>query len=116
MREILEASKVESHALKSISNFHADIVREVKMNIAQNKIVVIGMAQNPVVGKAKKILDAAKLDYKYLSYGSYLAGWKPRLAIKLWSGWPTFPQVFIDGNLIGGAADLETWLKTHSLK
>ena len=28
--------------------------------------------------------------------------WKKRLAIKLWSGWPTFPQVFVRGTLIGG--------------
>lgn len=28
--------------------------------------------------------------------------WKPRLAIKMLSGWPTFPQVFVDGVLIGG--------------
>jgi glutaredoxin-related protein len=40
--------------------------------------------------------------YKYLEYGSYLSQWKTRLAIKLWSGFPTFPQVYVNGTLIGG--------------
>ena len=35
-------------------------------------------------------------------YGSYFSKWKERLAIKLWSGWPTFPQVFVRASLIGG--------------
>jgi hypothetical protein len=35
--------------------------------------------------------------HTYLEYGSYFSKWKERLAIKLWSGWPTFPQVFVDG-------------------
>jgi monothiol glutaredoxin len=45
-----------------------------------------------------------------LSYGNYFSKWKQRLAIKLWSGWPTYPQIFIDGKLIGGCDDLIKYL------
>jgi monothiol glutaredoxin len=38
-----------------------------------------------------------------------MGGWKKRLAIKLWTGWPTFPQIFHKGVLIGGAKDLEAY-------
>jgi glutaredoxin-related protein len=116
MREVLEVSKVDPGALKSISGFHSDTVREVKEAIAKNKVVVVGMSQNPVVSKARKILDNAGVKYAYCEYGSYFSSWKPRLAIKLWSGWPTFPQIFVDGRLIGGCADLVEWMKTNSLK
>jgi monothiol glutaredoxin len=33
--------------------------------------------------------------------------WQERLAIKMWSGWSTYPQVFVKGILIGGASDLK---------
>ncbi len=65
------------------------------------------MAQNPHVRKVRQALDAAGVTYKYLEYGSYFSKWRQRLAIKLWSGWPTFPQVFVRGTLIGGQ-DLTT--------
>ena len=71
--------------------------------VAKEPVVVVGMAQNPYVKKAKSALSKAGIEYKYLEYGSYLGQWKERLAIKLWSGYPTFPQVFVNGVLIGGA-------------
>ena len=37
-------------------------------------------------------------------------------AIKLWSGWPTFPQVFVDGTLIGGEDLTKAALADGSLK
>lgn len=106
-RKIFPAAQVHPEALKFMMHNHADTVNEVIEAVAKHKVVVVGMGQNPVVKKARKMLDAKAVEYTFLSYGSYFSGWKQRLAIKLWSGWPTFPQVFIDGKLIGGASDLE---------
>ena len=64
------------------------------------------MRMNPFPKKARKLLEAAGLSYKYLEYGSYLGDWRRRLAIKLWTGWPTFPQIFVKGVLIGGFDEL----------
>jgi glutaredoxin-related protein len=55
---------------------------------------------------ARKILDNERIAYQYLEYGSYFAGWRRRNALKMWTGWPTFPMVFVKGVLVGGAADL----------
>jgi monothiol glutaredoxin len=41
---------------------------------------------------------------------------KERLAIKLWSGWPTFPQVYVHGVLIGGTDLTERALADGTLK
>ena len=68
------------------------------------------MAQNPHVRRARKALDGAGKAYKYLEFGSYLKAWKPRLALKMWSGWPTFPMIFVKGQLVGGADELEALL------
>ncbi len=109
-RTTLAESSIHPEALASITSFHSHTLEEVIKAVQSHKIVVVGMKQNPVVKKARKALAEAKLDYHYLEYGSYFSHWKPRLAIKLWSGWPTYPQVFIDGKLVGGAADLIKFL------
>ena len=111
MRKTLNPTQLSDSAVKAIENFHTDCVNEVEQTVQSNKIVVVGMKQNPVVSKARKILTEANLDYKYIEHGSYFSKWKQRLAIKLWSGWPTFPMVFVDGKLIGGCAELSQWLK-----
>ena len=74
------------------------------------------MAQNPAVGKARKILDTAGLKHTYLEYGSYVSEWRRRLAIKLWAGYPLYPMVFHDGVLIGGASELRKLVESGSLK
>lgn len=112
----LDLSHIAPAALEVMAAFHSDVVQEVKNAVDKEAIVVVGMAQNPVVKKARKALDAAGLPYKYLEYGSYLSEWRRRLAIKLWSGWPTFPQVFVKGELLGGADQVERALADGSLK
>jgi glutaredoxin-related protein len=101
-REILSSESIDSNALAQITNFHSKIVKEVQAAILKDKVVVVGMRQNPVVKGAKKALQEAGVPFTYLEYGSYFSQWKERLAIKLWSGWPTYPQVFVNGKLIGG--------------
>lgn len=96
---------------KQIAMFHADYLAEVKKLIDDNDIVVVGMAQNPSVPRARKALDDAGMKHAYIGHGSYLSGYRRRLAIKLWSGWPWFPMVFVKGVLIGGASDVAAELK-----
>jgi monothiol glutaredoxin len=106
-RPILEESRIHPAIRTTISGNHADIVQEVQAAVAANKIVVVGMALNPFPRKARGLLDRLGVPYKYLEYGSYLSQWRRRAALKMWSGWPTLPMVFINGTLIGGAQDLQ---------
>jgi monothiol glutaredoxin len=96
------APPLSEGAKKRVAEFHPDVVAEVKKAVAAAPVVVVGMAQNPHVKAVRKALTAANVEFKYLEYGSYFSSWKQRLAIKLWSGWPTFPQVFVKGELVGG--------------
>jgi glutaredoxin-related protein len=92
--------------LQKISEYHADFVDEVRRAIEEHDVVVVGMAMNPHVARARRALDDAGIRHHYIGHGSYLAGYRRRLAIKLWTGWPTFPQVFVRGTLIGGRSEL----------
>jgi monothiol glutaredoxin len=112
----LEDRFIAPKARAAIDSFHAEVVAEVRRAVASHPVVVVGMAQNPHVKKVRAALDQAGVAYTYLEYGSYLAEWRRRLAIKLWSGWPTFPQVFVRGVLIGGEDLTKEALAGGSLK
>jgi monothiol glutaredoxin len=101
-RPLLDTARVAPAASQAMTAFHAEVVREIERAIAESTVVVVGMAQNPHVRNVRKALTAAGIEFRYLEYGSYFSRWRERLAIKLWSGWPTFPQVFVRGVLLGG--------------
>ena len=114
-RTVLDEARIHPAIRERIANNHADVVREVEDAIRANRVVVVGMKQNPVVREARKLLDAAGVKYAYLEYGSYLKMWRRRNALKMWTGWPTFPMVFVGGTLIGGAHDLDKLIKRGEL-
>jgi glutaredoxin-related protein len=114
-RSILDEAHIHPAIRETIANNHADIVQEVQAAIAKNDIVIVGMAQNPMPKKARKLLDRQQLAYKYLEYGSYLSDWRRRNVLKMWTGWPTFPMVFVKGALVGGANDLQKLIETGEL-
>ena len=105
-RPILAEAQIHPAVREKIANYRADVVKEVQAAVAANDIVVVGMRMNPFPKKARRLLDAAGLAYQYLEYGSYLGEYRRRLVLKMWTGWPTFPMVFVKGVLVGGADDL----------
>jgi glutaredoxin-related protein len=115
-RSILEETQIHPAVRGKIAGYRADIVKEVQAAVAANDIVVVGMRQNPFPKKARKLLDDAGLAYKYLEYGSYFGGYRRRLPLKMWTGWPSFPMVFVKGVLIGGADDLKRLLESGELR
>ena len=114
-RSILEEGRLHPAIRDTVANLHADIVHNVQAAAASNRILVVGMAGNPMCRKARKLLRGAGLAHQYLEFGSYFSQWRRRNALKMWSGWPTFPMVFAKGVLIGGADDLERLLASGEL-
>ncbi|MBC7419349.1 MAG: glutaredoxin [Bdellovibrio sp.] len=110
MRPILSENKLLPDAKIAAENFHSEVVTEIEKVIKQNDWVIVGMAGNMFVKKARKHLADKGLSHQYIEQGGYLSQWHQRLAIKLWSGWPTFPQVFHKGQLVGGAKELQKYL------
>jgi monothiol glutaredoxin len=115
-RNVLDEAHIHPAVRKKITDSHADIVREVQAAVIANDVVVVGMKQNPQPRKARKALDAAGIPYKYLEYGSYLGSWRRRNALKMWTGWPTFPMVFVKGVLVGGADDVKRLIDGGEVK
>ena len=115
-RQVLDESLIHPAIRESVALQHAPLVQEVQAAVRQHAVVVVGMGQNPVVRKARHSLDTAGVPYHYMAYGNYLSDWRRRNALKMWTGWPTFPMVFVKGVLVGGADDLAKLIASGALR
>lgn len=114
-RPILDEAAIHPAIQQAIASLHRETLAEVQSAVAQHAVVVLGMARNPFVARARKALDKAGVGYEYLGYGGYLSQWRRRNALKMWTGWPTFPMVFVRGVLVGGAAELQRLIDSGEL-
>lgn len=114
-RPVLDASRVHPAIEGALATKNREIVDEVEAAVKAHDVVVVGMAQNPYPKRARKFLTARGVPFEYLEYGSYVSDWRRRTALKMWSGWPTFPMIFVKGVLVGGADDLERLAESGEL-
>ncbi len=115
-RATLGEAHIHPAIREKVSAHEQSIVKEVQAAIAASPVVVVGMGMNPYPKKARKALDSAGVAYKYLEYGNYFNTWRERNALKMWTGWPTLPMVFVKGTLVGGANDLIKLIASGELK
>ena len=115
-RPLLDESRIHPAIRGKISRSQQAIVQEVQSALSAHAVLVVGMAWNPFPRKARRALDAAGVAHHYLEYGSYFNTWRERNALKMWTGWPRFPMVFVRGYLVGGAAELDSLIASGELK
>ena len=115
-RALLAEAQLHPAIRSQVASHHADIVKEVQAAIAKHPVLVVGMAGNPWPKKARKALDAAGVAHHDLDYGSYFSDWRRRSALKMWTGWPTLPMIFVKGQLVGGATDLQKLIASGELR
>jgi monothiol glutaredoxin len=114
-RPLLPEDRVDPAIRDVIASNHRDIIDEVEAAVAAHAVVVVGMKQNPFPRRARKALTDAGIPFHYLEYGSYLNTWRRRNALKIWTGWPTFPMIFVKGVLIGGAREASKLIESGEL-
>ena len=115
-RAILDESHIHPAIRQKIASHQQALVQEVQSAVTAHAVVVVGMGMNPFPRKARRALDAAGVSHHYLEYGNYFNTWRERNALKMWTGWPTYPMVFVRGNLIGGASELDKLIASGELK
>jgi len=115
-RAVLAVERIHPAVRERIAGRHRPIVDEVEAAAAAHPVLVVGMFGNPHCLRARRALKAAGQPFEYLEYGSYLSQWRRRNALKMWTGWPTFPMVFVKGTLIGGADELTRLLAAGELQ
>ena len=115
-RPILDETHIHPAIRSKVAGHQQAMVQEVIAASRGNDVVVVGMGLNPFPKKACKALDMIDQPYKYLEYGNYFNTWRERNALKMWTGWPTFPMVFVKGTLVGGASDLKALIESGEFK
>jgi glutaredoxin-related protein len=115
-RPLLAESAIHPAIRQRIAEHHLPVIQQVQNAIVQHAVVVVGLSGNPFVGKARKSLAAAGVAHEYIEFGSYFSLWRLRNALKMWTGWPTFPMVFVRGTLVGGADDLRRLIDSGELQ
>jgi monothiol glutaredoxin len=115
-RFTLDEAQIHPAVRDKVAAAHRPIVDAVRQAVASNAVVVVGMGMNPFPKKACKALDKAGVKHIYLEYGNYFNNWRERNALKMWTGWPTLPMVFVKGTLVGGAQDLDKLIANGELK
>ncbi len=81
-----------------------DVIEQIKSEIQNNKVVVFmkGTPQAPQCGFSAATVEILR-SFPYPFKGiDILANPDIRATLPGYSNWPTFPQVFINGQLVGG--------------
>jgi glutaredoxin-related protein len=115
-RHVLDESQIHPAVRDRISQLNRDLVEEVQAQIRAHDVVIVGMSQNPAPRRARKLLAAKNIPFHYMEYGSYLSLWRRRTALKMWTGWPTFPMIWVKGTFVGGCDDMEKLLESGELE
>ena len=81
-----------------------DVTEQIKATISENPVVIFmkGTPDLPQCGfsmRTAQALKACKVDFAYVDV---LANPDIRAGLPAISNWPTFPQVFVGGELVGG--------------
>ena len=94
------------------------IEQRIQKQLSENAIILYmkGVPDNPECGFSAKAVAALKATGVPFAYVNVMASPFIREKLPKISKWPTFPQLFIHGELIGGSDIVEAMLADGSLK
>lgn len=91
---------------------------KIRQQIASNPILLYmkGVPENPECGFSAKAVAALKATGHPFAYVNVLAAPFIREKLPKISHWPTYPQLFVEGELIGGSDIVEEMARQGTLK
>lgn len=95
-----------------------DTITLIEQQLAENTLILYmkGTPEQPRCGfsaRVAQVLNACQFNFAYVDV---LTHPEVRQALPLYSQWPTFPQLYYRGELIGGCDIVEQLYKTGKLK
>ncbi|MDX1456644.1 MAG: Grx4 family monothiol glutaredoxin [Marinobacter sp.] len=81
-----------------------DINETIKSQLEENPIILYmkGTPQSPQCGFSARTVQALMACGERFAFVNILDNQELREALKLYSSWPTYPQLYINGELVGG--------------
>ncbi|WP_405222571.1 Grx4 family monothiol glutaredoxin [Lentisalinibacter sediminis] len=82
-----------------------DVIERIKQQINENPILLYmkGTPDFPQCGFSAQSVAALKACGKEFAYVNILEDPELREALKSYSNWPTYPQLYVRGELVGGS-------------
>ena len=81
-----------------------DVMERIKQQVEQNPVIIYmkGTPQFPMCGFSSRAAEALKKCGAEFAYVNVLADPEIFQNLPRFADWPTFPQVYVNGELIGG--------------
>ncbi|KEF31099.1 MAG: Grx4 family monothiol glutaredoxin [Gammaproteobacteria bacterium] len=81
-----------------------DINETIKSQLDENPVILYmkGTPQAPQCGFSAKTVQAVMACGERFAFVNILDNQELREALKVYSSWPTYPQLYINGELVGG--------------
>ncbi|MEM6984980.1 MAG: Grx4 family monothiol glutaredoxin [Pseudomonadota bacterium] len=81
-----------------------DVLEKIKDQVESNPVIIYmkGTPGMPMCGFSSRAVDALKQCEREFAYVNVIADPEIFENLPRYADWPTFPQVYIDGELIGG--------------
>jgi len=81
-----------------------DALERIKQQVEGHSVVIFmkGTPQFPMCGFSSRAVEALKQCGQEFAYVNVIADQEIMQALPQYANWPTFPQVYIDGELVGG--------------
>lgn len=81
-----------------------DALERIKQQVESHPVVIFmkGTPQFPMCGFSSRAAEALKQCGQEFAYVNVLADQEIFQALPQYANWPTFPQIYIDGELVGG--------------
>lgn len=96
----------------------ASILETIKEQIEGNPILLYmkGSPQQPQCGFSARTVQALMACGERFAYINILENPEVRESLKVYSNWPTFPQLYINGELVGGCDIVTELYESGELK
>lgn len=81
-----------------------DIIETIKKQLSENDVILYmkGTPQMPQCGFSARTVQALMACGERFAYVNILDNPEIREQLKVYSNWPTYPQLYIKGELVGG--------------
>ena len=85
-------------------NLDEGLKKRIEADVNGNRVMIFmkGSPEAPRCGFSADVIDVFDQIGCMYSFSDVLLDWDLREGIKVFSNWPTIPQVYVDGKFIGG--------------
>ncbi|MBF2053652.1 MAG: Grx4 family monothiol glutaredoxin [Candidatus Sericytochromatia bacterium] len=95
-----------------------DVMQEIEQEVKSNPVLLYmkGSPEQPMCGFSFKVVQMLSEIGKPYAYVNILADEAKRQAVKEYSSWPTFPQLYVGGELVGGCDIVTEMFESQELQ